>query len=254
MKDLLDKINECIEELGQSVEGLHEFLLKASSPGELCVVGGALRDAVYHRDKSQYKVRDLDLIFNYEEIKFSEIIKDYNYTRNRFGGYKIFLKNNFEIDIWSYKNNWAVKNKLIEDMEILETISKGSFYNIDSLAYSFSKKEVFFKNFESIEKKKILDFVNYNAKYIESNPFREINIIRALFYSKKYNLQLSSKIIDYIGCYRKEVTDAVNKLYKAQYKHYKHEVLSKPELYLFLKKNNISYKFFSSNLIDKKNP
>lgn len=205
---------------------LKNLIKRVIKKGDLYIIGGALRD-FYFYDLDDYKIRDLDLVFSEKIVEIEEILKEYSYCKNRFGGYKLKLKN-LSIDIWSYYDSWAFKNKLIKGNKCnLSNLARGTYLNIDSLVYNYNNSQIYNRFFKEVLEKKEIEFVIKNKDYIEENPNSNINIIKMLYMKKKYNLNLSTKIKEYIIKYSEKNYE---KLYSSQFQHYNKKILEKEEI------------------------
>ncbi|MEH6971175.1 hypothetical protein, partial [Bacillus sp. JJ675] len=159
------------------------FVEKLSETGELLFFGGAVRDIYIKND--QYP-RDFDIAIKFtDEMKFNNIINDYEYYKNRFGGYKIKVSG-IDFDIWDLNNTWAFKNTNLKPSE--ENLAKSVYLNIDGIVYNFNSNCLYADLLKETLMKSELD-VN-----LEKNPHVELNLLRALVFKRKYNLNLSNKL------------------------------------------------------------
>lgn len=231
----ISNFNEYLLNLTKENKEVNFFLDEIKKNGELFVLGGVVRDFFYQKNYNQ--IRDLDLIFSEDIVEIKTLIEKYNYIKNRFGGYKVTI-DNLDIDIWSYKDNWATVNQFLDSKEenIFENISKGTFLNIDSLVYSYKSDKINKKFFSKPKEKQTLDFVIKNKRYIESNPNKPLNIFRIIYLMINYNLNLSLDVIKYIQEYKDTHTNYLSIIYMSQLKHYKCEKMTISNLYLEIQK------------------
>lgn len=215
--------------LFKEITGLSDIFDKIGGKNNLYIVGGSIRDA-YYNEINDYSVRDIDLIIHEQNNELDSILKDYNYEKNRFGGYKISLEK-IEVDIWTYNDNWAIKNKLVNETSIIRNIAKGALLNIDSLVYDYYNKKINDELFYKVLESKEIDFVTDNQDYINLNPNKELNIFRILYSKQKYELSLSQNIKKYIKEFTKEELNYLDIIYKSQFKHYQDEKLNKNQIY-----------------------
>lgn len=226
---------EYLSEILKKHKELKNFLDEVNKNGEIYILGGSLRDSFY-KTKDEYKIRDLDLIFSEDISKIKEILSKYIYYENRFGGYKLII-NGLDIDIWSYKDNWATKNNFTsKERKLLENISSGTFLNIDSVVYNYETREINKLYFQKVLKRKRIEFVTKNRKYIQTNPDKPLNIFRIIYSCSNYKLNLSLEVIKYIQEYIDTHTNYLSIIYASQLKHYKCEKMSISSLYLEIKK------------------
>lgn len=221
-----NKFESYLKKIKENNKELENLLEKITKKGKIYIIGGALRDFYYY-NLNDYKIRDLDLVFSEEIDKIKEILEEYPYHKNRFGGYKIKLDELY-LDIWSYYDNWAFKNKLVKSTKCSSAnLSKGTFLNIDSLVYSYSNSKCYNHLFKGVLEKKEIDFVCKRKEYIEKNPNISLNILRLLYMQERYSLNFSDRVKEYIT---KNSKIDYKEIYKAQFQHYQQEVLGKNKI------------------------
>ncbi|MCQ4087804.1 hypothetical protein [Saccharibacillus sp. JS10] len=199
-----------------------EFIEELSSVGDLLFFGGSIRDICFFPDEPPMP-RDFDIAIKFNDKKnFDSIISKYNHKRNRFGGYKLQISN-LEFDIWDLENTWAFKNTSLYPSE--ENLAKTVYLNIDGIVYNFNKEKLYDEVFRSTIEKSKLD-IN-----LERNPQIELNLLRALVFKEKYNLELSSNLKNVINDYLKDDAYAfVDNLYDLQTSHYNNSYFSKERI------------------------
>lgn len=173
-----------------------EFLLNMLIENTAYVIGGFLRDIANGRES-----RDIDIVFDVSQEKLIRILEEskLTYKVNRMLGVKILL-NEFEADIWTIKNNWAFKSKVIKknDEYILESLANGCFYNYDSLIINIHKGIINVKNYNDCANYNKLDILRKVEVYKNRNPTIEANIIRALYIQKLHNIKFSDNCLIYL--------------------------------------------------------
>lgn len=193
-----------------------------NSNGELYIFGGAIR---HYLDNGNFNTlpRDFDIIFKKKDspstIKLENIISQHSkFKKNRFNGYK-FQVNNLKFDIWNIEDTWAFReNKVKYNSEnYISKLTETVFLNIDSLIFDLNNKKLYADKYKKIIKTKKLDVV------LNENPFLELNLLRALILMDKYNLSLSSSLIDMFkffvsknSNYNKVFQDILNKRYQKE--------------------------------------
>lgn len=212
--------NDLINMLGKYSETL-DFVEKLSKTGELLFFGGAVRDIFVKND--QYP-RDFDIAIKFnDEYKFNRLIDQYEYKKNRFGGYKIKVSG-IDFDVWDYKNTWAFKNTELTPSE--ENLARSVYLNIDGVVYNFNSNCLYADLLKESLLKAELDVS------LEENPHVELNLLRALVFKKKYNLNLSNKLKTvfhfYVDLLNEE--NLINHLLDLQLSHYKFEKFTRQEL------------------------
>lgn len=215
----LDGINKLKQE-NPEVSNLFNSLNKF---GDLILVGGAIRDFAFLKPP-----RDIDIIIDSENSNFDEVLKDFEHSKNRFGGYKVLI-DNIEFDIWGINHNWAFKEKILDTQ--FENISKGTFYNFDALALNINTSNLDAEVFVESMKEKVLDITLEDA-YIEQNPTPEVNIVRAFIIHKYWGLHFSNKVVNYIQEWSKGNASPLDTLAKAELKHYGSNRLIKEDYFI----------------------
>ncbi|PCD06329.1 hypothetical protein CMV16_19360 [Peribacillus simplex] len=200
-----------------------EFVEKLAETGELLFFGGAVRD-VYIKNEQKIFPRDFDIAIKFKnERKFYQLIEEYEFKKNRFGGYK-FKISGIDFDIWDLNNTWAFKNTDLVASE--ENLARSVFLNIDGIVYNFNTGCLHAELLKETLKRSELDIS------LEENPHVELNLLRALVFKRKYNLDLSNKLKTVFKFYkeRSNKDNLINNLFEVQLSHYKAEKLSRDEL------------------------
>ncbi|MCM2534321.1 hypothetical protein NDK43_20645 [Neobacillus pocheonensis] len=196
------------------------FIKSLSEIGELLFFGGAIRDYYLHNEYRNMP-RDFDIAvklnFRNEEL-FENFVEKHTYRRNRFGGYKVKIEN-IEFDLWNLENTWAFKENKLSAAE--ENLAKSVFLSVDGIVYNFNQDTLYDDALKwSLENKQI-------KVVLKDNPQKELNLLRALVFKKKYNFELSSELKEE---YRRSIDmykDFYKKLHKLQFSHYKSEFLTR---------------------------
>jgi hypothetical protein len=173
--------NQLIYFLGKDSNTLN-FIEELSNVGDLLFFGGSIRDICFFPEKPPMP-RDFDIAIKFKnKTIFDLILKKYNYKKNRFGGYKIKISN-MEFDIWDLENTWAYKYTNLSPSE--ENLAKSVYLNIDGIVYNFNKARLYDEVFRTSIRECKLDIT------LEENPQVELNLLRALIFKEKYNLNFS---------------------------------------------------------------
>lgn len=172
------------------IDDLFQKLFKV---GDVILIGGAIRDIVLDIKKPKdydiiidCSIEDLDTFMHYS---YKDII-----TVNSLGGYKLNIKNNV-FDIWSIENHWAFKEDILK-CEI-DNLPKSTLLNFDSLYFNMTTNKGNTDLFNESISKKCLEFT-LDKEFIFINPTVEKNILKILYTSIEWNMDLSDLIIDYI--------------------------------------------------------
>ena len=215
MDDLYKKVIDKI----LSEQPLYLMLNEILSYANVYLFGGAVRN---YLDDDFENVRDLDFVIDFKNNNYSLekiLTKNTKFKKNIFGGYKI-LSNNICIDMWEMKDTWAFKeNKICVSVH---NLTKTVFLNIDGIIYSMNDRDYINncnQKYFDIRKKNILDTV------LEKNPCVELNLLRALVFGKKYDMEFSSNLKNIFKKYSNSET-FIDYLTHLQHKHYGKQVLS----------------------------
>ncbi|MDR4318642.1 Uncharacterised protein [Niallia circulans] len=212
--------NDLLSLLGKYSETL-EFVERLSETGELLFFGGAIRDIFI---KNEQYPRDFDIAVKFkDELEFNKLIKNYEYKRNRFGGYKIKVSG-IDFDIWDLNNTWAFKNTELKPSE--ENLAKSVYLNIDGVVYNFNSNSLYADLLRDSLIKAELDIS------LEKNPHVELNLLRALVFKKKYNMNMSNKLKRVFRFYLDSLKEEnlISNLLEVQITHYKTEKISESEI------------------------
>ncbi|MNO43577.1 hypothetical protein D3C76_338000 [compost metagenome] len=207
-----ERVADYIREIRKH-ETINNFFYKLESYGDIVIIGGSIRDIVVNGKNP----RDIDIILDTEAAQIDDVFEGMEYTKNRFGGYKAVF-NQQEFDVWSITNNWAFKRNILD--ATIENIPKGCFYNLDATYFNLSTGLGDAQYFSEALFRKQLDIV-LDDEFIYTNPFPEINIVRAIVLKKEYDVTYSKKVETYIKWWLDKSTDPFYELKNAGYKHYK---------------------------------
>ncbi|WP_275351602.1 hypothetical protein, partial [Proteus mirabilis] len=165
---------------------------------DVFLFSGIIRDYFLYKDKSSnFNVRDIDIVVS-DIDKFHSIFKNkIQYKKNSFGGLKLYF-NDINIDVWQANLTWGLKNipqKNRNTTNIIDILPQTVFFNCSSILFDFQNKK-FIENddssFQLFLDSKTLDIV------LEENPLPELCILNTIYYTKKHNLNISSKLADYV--------------------------------------------------------
>ncbi len=194
---------------------LAELLNIIGKSGSVIIFGGSVRDFILENEP-----RDYDFVID-TKYDLNNILSNYNYSRNNFGGFKVQIGND-RIDIWALRDTWAFKNKILRAS--IKDLTKTVFFNIDSIAYDISNGQLYDDGFmEAIQTKQL-------RIILKENPFPELCVLRSFVLSKKYDLIISVDLEDYIRLWLKTDSNPLETLCKMQKKHYNKMILSENTL------------------------
>ncbi len=183
-KTLYDFVYEILETSNIPVD----FFKYLESKYEVILFGGSVRDYIIF--KEEHRVRDFDFVIsgleNCDTLKeiTEEYFKTFEWSYNQFGGVKI-KTDGLTLDYWRLEDTYAFRRGMVK-MDI-EHLLDTPMLNIDRYAYNMSTMQYL----SDCNSKLFPDEVDFNL-YVEE--LLEINLVRALVYSKKYNLKLSPAI------------------------------------------------------------
>lgn len=211
---------------------LKRVLFQILTEGTAYLIGGYVRDAIENRVS-----RDLDIVVDIPNEKLRKIVDAENCKKhfNRLGGAKLML-DSINVDIWSFDNNWAFKNKLVKlnEKEKLNSLAKGCFYNYDALVVNVSNFSYHIRYYENFVEKKELDILQKRVVYKNLNPTLEANILRAIFLKKKFGISYTGHLKDYL--YQKMLSlndvfgDAIERLMTVKETYPKYGIVNKEDI------------------------
>lgn len=213
--------NQLICLLGKNSDALI-FINDLMATGELLFFGGAIRDICLNPENPPMP-RDFDIAIKFKNYdRFENILYKYQFRKNRFGGYK-FNVADLEFDVWDLANTWAFKNTDLQVSE--ENLAKSVFLNIDGIVYNFNKSKLYDELFKNSV---LAGKIDIN---LDINPQIELNLLRAIVFKNKYQLNFSNKLKEVFKGYLEERAEIlVNQLYELQETHYKCDYLSKEKI------------------------
>lgn len=211
--------------LGEYINAL-ELFNTLKKEGDLILFGGAVRS--YIDNKFRDLPRDFDIVINKNDnhTNLDIILDEFEYEKNRFGGYKIKL-DSLEFDIWEIEKTWAFKENKINARRCVyeESLPKTVFLNIDSIIYNLNTNNYYSEVYENAMNNKILDVV------LEENPYVELNLLRAILFKRKYNMSFSNRLNDMFKKFVKENKNYLEILMDIQIKHYNTLKISSQSLF-----------------------
>jgi len=167
----------------------HQVYSQIPQNETLLVIGGAIRDFFLYQ--TMENLRDLDLRYTGENL--GEILKDYNYTQNHFGGYKVKINSKI-LDLWELKKTWAFKEGYFPGTP--NNLPKTTFFNCNSIIYDPRKKEIVYEE-------KFFDFLKNHELEInfKPSPIPFYGVMRSVKFASDNEFTLSSNLISYIKEY-----------------------------------------------------
>jgi len=220
------RIKEEIMSLLSDYPDSQNLISELSHLGELLFFGGAIRDYYIHQ-KYNNMPRDFDIAIKFfgnsndANNQLEKIFQNFEYRKNRFGGYKVCIKS-LEFDIWDLNNTWAFRENKLEANE--ENLVRSVYLSADSIAYNFNNNILYHEEFEKTMNNKVIDII------LEDNPQVNLNLLRALVFKKKYNWDFSIELVEEFKKASRANENIVDELHSLQLSHYHSEKLEREEI------------------------
>jgi hypothetical protein len=172
------------------------------------IFGGVIKDFFLGE---KYNHRDIDIVVDQVSKEFIKNINKFIVKRNQYGGLKLNIEG-CSIDLWELEKTWAIVKEKTKKTDQKRKLPATSFFNITAITFSLKEsKFILDKNFLEF-----LDFKKLDIVY-EKNPFPELCIVKSYDFHKRYSLELSNALKDYI---KKYYSSKKNKLETIQVKHF----------------------------------
>lgn len=221
LNELENKLKARLCEL-KSNHRINELFLILDRLGDSFIIGGAVRDWIL-----DHSPRDIDIAVSLnEETNLYEKLRAFSPLKtNRFGGISFDI-GGLDFDVWEIKNTWGIK-KMNLNSDIQSLLST-TFISIDSVAFQPKNSVIYDGGF--------IDSINSNSISIifEDNPNPLGCLIKIIYSSKKYNLNLHKSAINYIKNLA-NLDMAWDQISEYQIRHYNREVVSKKTFNTFVK-------------------
>jgi predicted nucleotidyltransferase len=148
--ELRDRIESYLNSTNVGSDAL-ELAQRLQSAGDVAIFGGMLRDLA--RSGEQAFNSDIDIVVDADPEHLESLIVDYNFCRNKFGGYRLNGRN-AQFDVWALRNTWAIRERYVE-ADHLSDLTKTTFFNWDAIVYVVHTREIFHSHnyLESIHQK-----------------------------------------------------------------------------------------------------
>lgn len=218
IKSISDQNESFLQYLRESIDTeARLFLDEISKISEIYVFSGVIRNYFINY---KGKIRDLDIVYRTEDInELTEVLANYSFKINSFGGYKIDI-GNINIDFWDINKTWGLNySNLYLDLDKQYFLPETSFFNFSSVIFDYQKRNfIVSKEFIKFLKKRELDYV------LEDNPLPILCLVNILYYSSKYNLKISKRLkLYYIKNFKNYSERDFNNI---QLKHFKEVIYS----------------------------
>jgi len=131
----------------------------------------------------------------------------------RFGGLCL-LFGDWRFDVWPLNLTWAFREKLLDGG--IEDLPRSTFLDVEAVAVELTLKEsrrrIYSHGFFEAMERRVVD-IN-----LETNPFPDLCVIRALLVADRLNFALGPRIVRYISHYSRQF--APEELLETQRSHY----------------------------------
>ncbi len=156
------------------------------------IFGGVIKD-FFLDNKNNH--RDIDIVIEGSTDSFRNSIKEFIIRQNQFGGLKLQV-GDLSVDLWELNKTWAIIKEKTKKNEQKKQLPSTSFFNVTAVTYSIRESSfIYDKSFIEFLDSKTLDIV------YERNPYPELCIVKSYDFHKKYSLELSNKLKEYIKKY-----------------------------------------------------
>lgn len=157
---------------------------------DAAIFGGMIRDFGLGYARSFRS--DIDIVTMSPASDIYQLVKRFNPTRNRFGGYRFSAAGRL-FDIWCFFDTWAIQEGLIEGRS-LNDLCKTTFFSLDAALFRLRDQHlVAAHDYEANLGKRILG-VN-----LSRHPFPEKIAKRAIRMARTKNLSLSPDLCEFIA-------------------------------------------------------
>ncbi len=192
-KSVKFRIDQFLSQQKSTNNSFNSFLKIASEHNDLFLIGGSIRDLAHSK-----KPRDLDFVIDgpIEKIS-SELSQNCCFITNKYGGLKLRLSDNLTCDLWSLKDHWVFKERILRIAP--QNIQNGTFYNFDSLVYNLRDRSIFLDHFNHSIETKTLDILGDDPVFVHHNPQPDSSIVKAFYVSDQFGLKFSERVFEFIN-------------------------------------------------------
>ena len=182
-----DKVLKLLEQMN-----LLDFCNKLSSCSDFMIFGGFVRDTLL-----EIKPNDLDIVVE-NQSQLESFIKNNNFKqvdKNAFGGYRLLLNNNIQVDIWSLeKSNFKTST--------FRECFKYVFFSCNAIGYLFKENKIVHSNeYFNLHKKEIK--INNKKPYLKKNHLWK-NYMMKKVNKLKGHYNIDSEVLDFLKVEKKE--------------------------------------------------
>lgn len=191
--DLQEKVNTSAKGFSEYLKSIldksvFEIIENISKQTNLYIFSGIIRNYFL----GIKEMRDIDIVLE-DPINIEVFFSKHKTRKNSFGGYKIFIGKT-RVDLWYLHNTWAIKyQKKMIDIPLEKYIPYTAFFNFSAIIFSFNENKFYNHNaFLAFLRDKEINFL------FEPNANTSLCIVNTFYYSDKYKLKVSNKLMRYV--------------------------------------------------------
>ena len=111
------------------------FIHEISKFAHVYIFSGVIRNFFLEFNE---KARDIDIVYQGDDLELNLFLKNYNYKINSFNGYKILI-GKYSVDLWKVESTWAIKNEKLR-LELFDqyVLPKSTFFNFSSILFDYN--------------------------------------------------------------------------------------------------------------------
>ena len=161
------------------------FLNRLAEKAHVFVFGGLVRDIALSGVASFRS--DVDIVFDGDKNAIENIVKDYQYEKNKFGGYRVSV-DSWVLDLWQACESWAFSSGKQEYLDI-NSLLITTITNWDSVLFDWKTKKLICDN------KYFVDLRDGYLDILFEENLNEIGMYVKIFrcYASKDVVKFSSK-------------------------------------------------------------
>lgn len=155
------------------------FIKYIASAYPTFIFGGMIRDiALFGLAKFD---SDIDIVVDANQKDLQDLLESYHVghlVKNKFGGFRFRIQI-FDIDIWSVRDTWAFKNKVVEYTDISSVLDT-TLMSWDAILYDVKNGRVICRDeyFSDLSKNRLELILDTNPNYLGSI----VRVYRAIFW------------------------------------------------------------------------
>jgi predicted nucleotidyltransferase len=109
-----------------------QFLSAVGVIGDVAIFGGMVRDIAFSGSRDFRS--DVDAVIATEDhASLDKLVRSYDHTKNRFGGYRIQLSRS-SVDLWTLDSTWAFRSGVVQGRCFADLI-RTTFFDWDAIVF-----------------------------------------------------------------------------------------------------------------------